>query len=345
MVADAKVRGHHPAQWIGPTRVVRSDRQISAEESMLLITGLPDIMRKEGWAVAARCMERWFRLGPHALTPDEKTGRTGMDKLDTPTLATDILTMDWAMGFGRVRKVADDLVGKWNTPKGRLELITKVRGWQMGKPLCRKPNAQWDFGDLTRPVAEIDANFEVNYLSVGAMSDPLDDFYGAVGRGTLKLAASGQVTNGTDGQPVSIKVTAVGVYLRDTYDFVGDQFLGLWSETGVNRSRVDELLASQVSIYTPIAIDRAEYDSAVAADRAALAQPIVSPMGGAMMPRQPSAAQFLEAEKGQWHSVANGDFVRYRTKTGKRARLRQCLGRAGGAAPVAGHGDVLRCRR
>ena len=61
---------------------------------MLLITGLPGIMKKEGWAVAARCMEGWCMLGPHALTPDENIGRTGMDRLDA--LATDILTMDSA---------------------------------------------------------------------------------------------------------------------------------------------------------------------------------------------------------------------------------------------------------
>ena len=72
---------------------------------------------------------------------------------------------------------------------------------------------------------------------------------------------------------------------------------------------MDELLASQVSIYTPIAIDQAEYESAVAADRAASGQLIVSPLGGTMMPQQPSATQFLEAGKGQWRSVSNGDFV------------------------------------
>ncbi len=44
---------------------------------MLLITGLPDIMRREGWAVAAKCMDRWFRLGPHAMSADEKNRADG----------------------------------------------------------------------------------------------------------------------------------------------------------------------------------------------------------------------------------------------------------------------------
>ena len=149
------------------------------------------------------------------------------------------------------------------------------------------------------------------------MTDPLDDFYGAGGRGSLKLAASGKVTNGTDGRPASIQVAAVGVHLRDTYDFVGDQFLGLWSETGVNRSRVDEFVASRVSIYTPIAVDKAEYDQAAGADREAFAQPVVTPLGGVMMPPNRTAAQEAEAEKRQWHSVSNADFARYRIKAGK----------------------------
>ncbi len=61
---------------------------------MLLISDLPAVMRHEGWAVAARCMERWFRLGPHEMTREEKAGLTSMDHLNGPTLATDILTMD-----------------------------------------------------------------------------------------------------------------------------------------------------------------------------------------------------------------------------------------------------------
>ncbi len=90
-------------------------------------------------------------------------------------------------------------------PRAVSSCWSRLRSWQLANPPCGKPGGSWNFGDLTLPVATVDASFEVNYLSVGAMTDPLDDFYGAVGRGTLKLAVSGDVTNGTDGRPASMR--------------------------------------------------------------------------------------------------------------------------------------------
>ncbi len=67
----------------------------------------------------------------------------------------------------------------------------------------------------------------------------------------------------------------------------------------------------------PFAVDKGEYDGVVARDSAAAGQPVASPLGGVMMPPSRTAAQDAEAEKRQWHSVSNADFVRYRMKASK----------------------------
>ncbi|WP_264080700.1 DUF6402 family protein [Paracidovorax avenae] len=71
----------------------------------------------------------------------------------------------------------------------------------------------------------------MNVLQVGRLSDPVDDFYGAMGEATLKVAVSGWVTPRGHGKVV-IAIDELAFYLRDSYDFNDDsllsQPLGFW---------------------------------------------------------------------------------------------------------------------
>lgn len=81
----------------------------------------------------------------------------------------------------------------------------------------------------------LDKTCQVNLVEVGSLSDPLDDFYGAMGKAGLKLAVSGQVTPRSNGKS-QIAIDELAVYLRDTYDFNDDWFsqpLGYWGFSGV----------------------------------------------------------------------------------------------------------------
>lgn len=65
------------------------------------------------------------------------------------------------------------------------------------------------------------------------MLDPFDDFYAALGRATLNIAISGiiEFENGRG----SLAVDKVGFYIRDSYEFLDNQFLGFWNRHGVTR--------------------------------------------------------------------------------------------------------------
>jgi hypothetical protein len=199
---------------------------------------IPDVMeRRLGWRVAAKLMRRWFNDISYTLPMSAKNG-----KVDSRTLAPSIIdetavTMGWALRFARVRSGYQKLLNGWRTPAGLALLRRRLHSL---KPVVI-PLSQsgWRLGDLSRPGKVLDETCQVNYIAVGSLTDPLDDFYGAIGVGLLKIAVSGLVTP-LAGQRRRIVIDEVGIYLRDTYDFNDDslwlsQPLGYWGFQGVER--------------------------------------------------------------------------------------------------------------
>ena len=80
------------------------------------------------------------------------------------------------------------------------------------------------------------------------MFDPLDDMLAALGRFNLRMAVSGYV------KEKCAFITSVGVYVRDSYDFVGDQSLGYWNSqtnyAGKNFLRGDKVSNASFREYT-----------------------------------------------------------------------------------------------
>jgi hypothetical protein len=61
----------------------------------------------------------------------------------------------------------------------------------------------------------------------------MDDLYGSLGEATLKVALIGLVMPHPGTGRFTFKVTDAGFYIRDTYDFNGDQYLGAWGQDRV----------------------------------------------------------------------------------------------------------------
>ncbi|MBF9264882.1 DUF6402 family protein [Paracidovorax cattleyae] len=197
---------------------------------------IPGVMRLHlGWPVAAALMARWFRGVGFAISPSIKRSRSPnkLHQLPASQLEENVVSMGWALGFSRVRAAVSQLQAQWISPAGMAELQDRV------KQQTRGQTPPWRFGNLNRPAKILDDTCQVNFLSVGRLSDPLDDFYGAMGEATLKIAVSGLVTPRERGK-VSIEIDELAFYLRDSYDFNDDSFLsqplGLWGPLGVKRS-------------------------------------------------------------------------------------------------------------
>jgi hypothetical protein len=218
--------------------------------AMLCVQDVPELMQnKMNWPVSALLMRRWFNGAKYIMTDAQKSG-TSQQCFSPQILDTTDVKIDWALRFDRVRKASVTLLHKWRDPKA-IELL-KTRVQSASPNYSQQP---WRFGDLTQPAPVIDGTCQIQFVVFGSLTDPPDDMRGAIGVGTLKLAVSGIVSVQSGARRIAIDM--LGIYLRDTYDFNGSQFLGLWNENGLDTSNIDEGLAYlDLSSYRDMPVDR-----------------------------------------------------------------------------------------
>lgn len=190
----------------------------------LMLMNIPRIMRANGWRHGAALLETWFSHGA-AVKPE----------YGAPV--TDVVSMDWALSFRRARQVYDHLMKEqvWLEPeiKRRIGDVLGRRGLLHAEAVS--------FGDLARPIEEIDA--DSIYAALVRGWPPLDDMFAALGDFYLRVAVAGTV------EPVwwtrrarrktaerkliahRVTLTEVGVYARGSYDFDGARPLGSWNES------------------------------------------------------------------------------------------------------------------
>lgn len=196
---------------------------------------IPSVMRsRHGWHMAAALMERWFNGAPYEMPPEMKNsrGRYRMSNLDSVYLDETTVTMQWAMGYARVQAAVKKLRANWANPAGVEQLKDQVK-----RQGAHRTQQCWRFGNLAQPAKILEDTCQVNFLVFGQMSDPMDDFYGAIGKAQINVAVSGIVVPQGQGR-VSLEIDELGFYLRDSYDFNdGGSFvsqpLGCWGFQGM----------------------------------------------------------------------------------------------------------------
>lgn len=214
------------------------EKKLPPKVRLFQLDDIPGVMRSRmGWPVAAALMERWFRGAAFEMTDEIKLsqGPKRLSRLLPAQLDENTATMAWALGFARVRAAMSKLQAQWASP-GAFELLKQ----RVNAQAMVNVSGPWRFGDLAQPAKVLDDVCQVNYLKFGRFSDPLDDFYGAMGEATLKVAVSGLVVP-KGARKASIAIDELGFYLRDAYDFNDaeraflSQPLGFWGFRGVQR--------------------------------------------------------------------------------------------------------------
>ncbi len=195
----------------------------------LTLTNIPGIMRSKGWNNGARLLEVWFSrstaTAPAYGPPDTSTVR--MDR--------------WALTFSRARQVYDQLMREqiWANPPAQREIAAMLRRRGL------LSSGGQSFGNLTRPIQDMDADY-INYRTVDFSLSDLDDMTAALGNFTFRVIVAGSVEplRGRSGHRVTIQ--QVGVYIRDSFDFNGDQFLGYWDDSDNSVSMFNPLSGTRV---------------------------------------------------------------------------------------------------
>jgi hypothetical protein len=203
---------------------LESERQQShqVEIDQIKLTDLPGIMRNMGWSVAPRLMEKWFAGNAYAMT---KLDRDYYDaySLSIPPERYDesIVTIAWAQNFKRFQECCRLITANYFTQNSMNMLKDRLRkaGW---------PDIAPRLGRQGMSARELNAVCQIQTHTFGSILDTIDDMYGALGMAMVQLAAVGHVMREDGKQDVFI-FDKLGLYIKDVYEFNGDQSLGLWT--------------------------------------------------------------------------------------------------------------------
>lgn len=224
------------------------------------ITDIPNTMDGLHWGQGARLMRKWFSNPAYEMPMAVKVGEVSATSLTPQQLLMD-LPFDWLLtASNRVKGPIDEMIsslqnveefngfiGRKRTPltqlsRGLVIFMTRLNRIghidMAGKTLR---NAYEDFSTLT--AVQLEETSQFNFLSIGSSlwekaTDDLDDVYGALGSFAIKVAATKFHTRTNDNGWPAIHIEEVGLYVRDTYDFLNNgenQLLGYWNEANVIR--------------------------------------------------------------------------------------------------------------
>jgi hypothetical protein len=210
----------------------------------LTLTNIPKIMRSQSWMMGAALMEDWFSR-PLAIEPHYGTPNTGT------------ITMSWALGYRRAKAVYDKLMKDriWANPAAQKEVDKMLRGKNLVGP-----GLQY-FGLESRPTPSLDSDY-INFRAIGGgdyygtyyggyygyyYDSDLDDLVAALGYFVFRLIVGGTVQPSSTTGGHEVTITDVGVYIRDSYDFNGDQHLGFWDDSDNSVSTLNFLSGTRVT--------------------------------------------------------------------------------------------------
>lgn len=187
-----------------------------------------EIMLANRWEKGAALIGRWIERSP-AVKPAYSSS------------VTDIISMDWVLGFPNARRVYDQLIRDqvWINAAAQRVLVERLKAKNL-----LSSSTKVSFGDLSRSPEILHAD-HINTRRV-SITFPFDDLDAALGTFDFHVAVAGDVApiwappvkgrrapaRKLTGRLITLK--EVGVYTRDSYDFDGDDWpleLGYWDES------------------------------------------------------------------------------------------------------------------
>jgi hypothetical protein len=189
----------------------KEDAELRHELDLDGLTAIPEEMRFNGWEQGARLLDTWFERQP-AIAKNYSNP------------VTDVIKMDWVLGFPRAREAYDWIMSNrlWTSEESQKQMAKLLKS--MPKPVAGQ-SLPW--GDLSQPVAVVN-DLSVNFRAVtnGLNYDGLS---AALGAFVFNVAIAGRMFRPPlTSQVLVVTVAEVGIYVKDSFDFNGDQFLGFW---------------------------------------------------------------------------------------------------------------------
>jgi hypothetical protein len=212
-------------------------------------------MRRQGWTHGATLLDKWFSRAA--------TRYPSYTAADTTTV-----TVDWVLTYPGPRAVYEKIFSEqvWANDAARKVLAARLQSW--GK----LTGFQETFDQSTKAPEQLEQEY-INYRTYGGgysgysgysgssgysggSSDALNtssgvsygglnDLIATLGAFTFRIVVAGSTT------PVlpkgrEVTITKVGVFVRDSFDFEGFQFLGFWNDSNDTVSALNPLAGTAV---------------------------------------------------------------------------------------------------
>ncbi|SFO03933.1 DUF6402 family protein [Xenorhabdus japonica] len=205
-------------------KTVKDGKTTEIETDVFYLNQIPDAMEKIGWEMAPKLMRHWFNAKPaYTFTEEVKKKYVrgiAIDILDE-RVNDFIIKMAWALKYKQPQDVMSVLINGWASSAGIDQLKIQLK----------KEGGKKELG-YEKDMREIDTFSVVNSRGFSSKFDTIDDWYGAMGNSNMKVAVKGYVDK-LNNKDVFV-TEQIGMYLKDTYDFVGsNEPLGIWSKNGV----------------------------------------------------------------------------------------------------------------
>lgn len=208
------------------------------------IQDVPKAMRKVGMPMAAKLQERWFagqenysRSAPDLRNEIDQNGkRYASAMVDSTTV-----TMDWVLSFARAKEAFQELVqNSARTPRALDVLADKLRPYKQRSNLWTQQEVSTDALEFHRKfqfqLQQVNATWGQRIAEFLARSTTAggvpDDLTGALGSFNFYAAVAFAQFEPMGAHTEAI-VTHIAVYVRDSYEFSDDQYLGHWSPSHV----------------------------------------------------------------------------------------------------------------
>lgn len=221
--------------------------EIYKQTPALAVKEIPKIMKFQlGWRVAAKAMEKWFDLPGREMTTTEKASPNfKLSSLPSDYVVSDLIQWSWLDRFESIRQSYNSINSILNTPNAKTELARLCKQ-QLPALLTATGNASSRSTNTTfrplrignNPIA-IHDDWQFQFTRVGYTPGSLDELYGSLGNFAIYAALTkGQIEPVPNHLPASssgyrLRVQEVGIYVKDTFDFIGPQYLGHWNNKGM----------------------------------------------------------------------------------------------------------------
>lgn len=210
---------------------------------------IPIAMENIRWPVAAALARSWFGRERHVYDDDSSS----IQPIDDTTI-----TLDWVLGFGKVRQRYEELLSKGIYSENSLLVLRKKISRYLKEAFAEKSMSAMSFntGDQTKDLRQFANDWQFQFVAVStsdtANGNAMSDLTGALANFNIYAAVGNFTVTGEryhryDGKgrtktfcmdPI-VEITHVFVYVKDNYSFndadgkLKSQYLGHWNKTGV----------------------------------------------------------------------------------------------------------------